>query len=412
MGEQGKVAADGMTFTLQNYDQSFIGEAGSGLGVYNADKYRTASVEFDTFYNEDGSDGHGTEDFGDNGLENFGGNHIAIVGGVKNWDRWTSMWHFTASELAYSPIIDDEADNEYLSNGAWKEVTITGTPKKGSDYVMLAYKVKDLATGKTYQNDSGKEIGYGSGTNPQMLDSSMAYWGFTSSTGDQFETSAMTFGTLPQTPTITAQDLNLVEGDPWNKALSFVTGMDETAVEIKDVNDPRLTETDTVKIDADGNTLPGDYTVTFNYKNGDYTGTATAKVTVAENPNKLALDVPEKMDFGTYQLGVGSPKLLWDAKHKVTVTNSGGKKWVLNAQLANDDASKALQPYLKYKNQSMTTTPTEIATDSSKVSDITTNHLVDPTNGLLMDYSQVKSVRDDKGTISWTLSPAINAVNE
>lgn len=413
MGNEKGKAADGMTFTLQNYDQTLIGEAGSGLGIYNATKYRTASIEFDTFYNEDGADGHGTEVTDENGLVNFGGNHIAIIGGAKNWDRWTSMWHFTPSELTfYDPYNGQNADSEYLSNDAWKEVTITGTPK-GSNYVMLAYKVKDLASGKTYDNGSGKEIGYVSGTNPQMLDSNMAYWGFTSSTGAQYETNAMTFGTLPQTPTISTTDLNLVEGQPWNKALSFVKGMDETAVEFDDVNDPRLTETHTVPVDANGNTTaPGNYTVTFKYKNGDYTGTTTANVIVVENPNKLVLDVPDKMDFGTYQLGVGSPKLLWNTKSQVTVTNSGGKKWLLTAQLANDDASKALQAYLKYKNQSMTTSATEIATDSSKVSDITTTNLIDPTNGLLMDYSQVKSLRDDKGTIAWTLSPSINAANE
>ncbi|QQC72770.1 bacterial Ig-like domain-containing protein [Lactococcus garvieae] len=270
LGDQGANAADGVVFGLQNYSPSFLGDLGNGIGFYNHLAYKVG-LEFDTYFNGDGPDSY-TGPGGSNGLSNRN-NHMAIAGSGQSWTKY--QYHYGASQLP---------DGQYFSNGAWKKVTIEGVPVSGkSTQTTLKYSMYDLSYKTTLSGSC--MVDFNSNTSDysshHFLLSKDAYWGFTASTGWHSETAAMSFGVLPQKPSIATTDTTIYQGEKWDASKNFVSGNDETATDFE-FGDSRLSTTNNVDT-----TKPGTYNVTYTYNNGGFTGTASAKVTVLEDQTNI-----------------------------------------------------------------------------------------------------------------------------
>ncbi|MGI1837761.1 bacterial Ig-like domain-containing protein [Lactococcus garvieae] len=289
LGNQKEKAGDGLTFCMQNLGKDYIGEFGQGIGAY---KSRTSGIpevvalEFDTFFNENGADN--SDDLPDLG------NHIAFCMDHTDWS-WGQQ-HNAVSQLPSREPGVREA--EYLSNGAWKKVVIQGQPV-GEEEVELSYKVTDLGSSKSYENKWRVDYGYNQ-QKPRNYAwglTNEVYWGFTSSTGANWETSALAFKSLPQTAIINTRDVTISKGRHWDPSQNFVSARDENGAPIW-WGDSRLTSTNNVKTDT-----PGTYEVTYYYMSVDglYTQRATAKVTVLEDKTSIKtrdtiLRVGEKWD--------------------------------------------------------------------------------------------------------------------
>ncbi|EKR9304421.1 bacterial Ig-like domain-containing protein, partial [Enterococcus faecalis] len=259
MGNSGKDAGDGMIFGLQNYSPSYIGDAGSGMGFYSDREAYKVAVEFDTYFNADSKRGDAPDSWygphGDNGLKSRA-NHMAVATSDKNWKNY--QYHYSASSIG---------TNTFFSNGAWKKVVIEGKPIAGkATQTMLSYSMYDLSYGTTIYGQC--MVDFNSNMNDysshHFLRSKYAYWGFTSSTGEKKEIAAMSFGTLPQTATLTTKDVTIYAGQDWNPSMNFISGMDEKA-QLFGYDDSRLTQENNVDTSK-----PGTYMVNYYYKNGNF----------------------------------------------------------------------------------------------------------------------------------------------
>lgn len=303
---------DGITFTLQDtpLKTGYMGDDGSGIGAYSNKFTNTYSLEFDTYYNGDGTD---------RGLHN--GPHIAFVPGMKNYDL--GQTHYGVTEF----------DKGNLVTNRWKKLVVTGVPSKenGNDMCKITYSVADV-------NETGKSIGepytntssFRYNSNDSFA-SDTVYWGFTSATGEQYETSALSMDTLPQTAAIATRDTTLYAGDEWDPSSNFVSGTDENSDEIK-WGDKRITATidgdTTIPTDKVPNKKPCVVTYTY-YSNAvvngrtiDYTTTATANVTIKTKSQLEAQDatfvVGDKWD-PTKVVKTALDDVGHDAKAKVSV---------------------------------------------------------------------------------------------
>lgn len=464
LGNQGSSAADGMTFCLQQYSPSWVGESGKGIGAYSSSYPFTLALEFDTYFNGDGPDRYNGSS-GSNGLTKVG-NHIAFAASAHGWESY--QYHYSPSELG---------NGEYLSNGYWKKLNISATPINDHQ-TTLSYSLQDLGSGKTYSKSCMVDFRSSwDDANHQFFTTNEVYWGFTSSTGAQMETSAMTFGSLPQTPTIATADTTIYQGEKWDASQNFVSGNDETNTDFQ-YEDNRLSSTNNVDT-----TKPGTYNVTYTYKNGSYTGTASAKVTVLEDQtniktkdsvlyvgqtwNKesnfvgatdedgnaipwsdsrissngasvdtskpgvtklrytykgkvkntdsdftvtvedpLKLIVPSSSDFGTYKLGSSNTVLSWNKASKVEVEGADNSQWDLSVAL---NSKSSLKDYIKIGEIPITEASQKVLSGTGPMS---VTDEVSPGKFIKVDYTGVKQLRKDTGTLQWTLTPSTKGVSE
>lgn len=308
LGDNEQYAADGMTFSLQQYGMKYLGQVGKGLGIYGADSVSRGilndrykfSLEFDTYFNGDGPDKY-DGDGGYNGLTRVA-NHIAWAGSPMRWEKY--QYHFGASQVE---------SGDYFANGSWKKVTIKGNPL-GNNQANLTYVFTDLKTNKTYSNSA--QVDYSPGVDPYNIESHPphvfngpeVYWGFTSSTGKEMELSAISFDSLPQKPAIAVKDVTIIQNENWDASQNFLYGTDEASRKFQ-YEDNRLTQVNNVDTN-----IPGIYRVIYNYKNGNYSGTASSTVTVLEDKTSIHTKNSE--------LYVGQ---FWDAKSNfVNATDETG----------------------------------------------------------------------------------------
>lgn len=465
MGNENSWAADGMSFSLQQYNPSLVGDSGKGIGIYSSSYPFSLALELDTYFNGDGPDRFNGPS-GSNGLTQFG-NHIAFAASSQNWANY--QYHYGVSHLG--------TGGEYLSNGYWKKLDISAQPI--NDYqTILFYSLQDLGSGKTYANQCLVDFRSSWEDAPhQFFTTNEVYWGFTSSTGAQMEISAMTFGSLPQTPTIATRDMTIYQGEEWNPSQNFISGNDERNVEFQ-FSDNRLSYTNNVDT-----TKPGTYSVAYTYKNGSQSETASAKVTVlgdkssiktkdsvlcvgqswnkesnfvgatdedgnpvpwgdsrilsngatvdtskagvtklrytykgkvkntdseftvtVEDPLKLV--VPSSSDFGAYKLGSSNTVLPWNKTSKVEVEGATNSQWDLSVALSSNNS---FENFMKIGETPITDTSQKVISGRGPMS---VTDEVSPDKFIKVDYAGVKKIRKDTGTLQWTLTPSLKGVIE
>ena len=176
LGDSGKSAGDGVTFTLQNDErmatnpESVIGSSGFAMGAYSSKSganyvHNALSIEFDTYYNN-GSSNRVDRELNRN--SDYG--HIAMVRPKANNNNYTGEHSY----VQYSP--------GYLSNGKWRSFTVSWNAE-----------TKTL----NYQLEGFDQIS--APIDPQTeFKGQEAYWGFTSSTGGNWAQNAIAISELPQ----------------------------------------------------------------------------------------------------------------------------------------------------------------------------------------------------------------------
>ena len=534
LGNQEGDAADGMTFTLQNYGNNVIGESGQGLGAYGRDiGEKRYALEFDQYWNGDGYDSSVYPP----------GRHVAFVNGRDI--------HYHGSLYVHGSGSDPQGS---WSDGRWRGLKLE-CKYIGGTSVNLKYTITDdqgnLIVSKARDIDYQIELG-----------TSTPYWGFTASTGAQWEVNALTFGKLPQNVQLETHDLKYYVGQSWKPGEGVDKVIDEEGKEVK-WGDPRLS-VDSSQIDfsspgtkivnytykhqygsvliqkivpvtitiledqtniktkdsvlyvgqtwnkesnfvsatdEDGNAIPwsdsrissngasvdtskpGTYNLTYTVKgklkNVDSKFTVTVKedkssiqtknttlqvgqiwnkesnfvgatdedgnaipwsdsrissngasvdtskpgvtklrytykgkvkntdsdftVTV-EDPLKLI--VPSSSDFGTYKLGSSNTVLSWNKASKVEVEGADNSQWDLSVAL---NSKSSLKDYIKIGEIPITEASQKVLSGTGPMS---VTDEVSPDKFIKVDYTGVKQLRKDTGTLQWALTPSTKGVSE
>lgn len=212
---EGKSPADGMTFTLQNYGNNWIGDLGGNLGAYNKMHYNRVSVEIDFYNNGDRTDRNNPDTY----------NHMAITSGKK----WDDALFKTPTHMAYGSFPQGIVDSTWkkiiinYKNISYNEEDQTGIGK-------LSWQLIDINGNKLGANE-GPEFEYtntqkNSLFTPDWLSSNEQFWGFTASTGASASKQAMVFERLPQLQNIEAKNSTLIAGESWNPEDNFVKAED------------------------------------------------------------------------------------------------------------------------------------------------------------------------------------------
>lgn len=235
-GNRGTSAGDGMAFVLQNDPRGTAATAtksadglpasGESLGVWGyPDDYTTSAtngvagraiqaswaLEFDTFPNtqDPSSNVANMTDF-DYYKVNFGASkpetknpHIASAYPAQSstyYRRYYSDKNY-ATTMNHQGIVPDVTS---LSDGAWHHVTMqytAPTTTGGKGLMTYTFNDKDPNTG---QSATGKSSSYEvdptkltPATNPASPTATMAKWGFTGSTGSNYENNLVVFEQIP-----------------------------------------------------------------------------------------------------------------------------------------------------------------------------------------------------------------------
>lgn len=151
---------------------------------------------------------------------------------------------------------------------------------------------------------------------------------------------------------------------------------------------------------------PGRYDVWYGLKNASGKLVQWNKYVYVKE-KELSLSVPNDFSFGNAVLGK-TKKLYWDKKSEVSIKNEGNRKWDLTAKLTGS-SNQDFSNYLKFKEQSFK--EGSVLIDSGASSKNITNELTED-NFIYVDYSSIKSIRKDKATLEWTLSPSTKGVEE
>ena len=188
-------------------------------------------------------------------------------------------------------------------------------------------------------------------------------------------------------------------GEPWDKKANFVSATDiygETVGWASSAISTNGFRVDTSK--------PGTHKITYTYKGKFKSVDSTFTIDVIEKP--LEISVPEVVDFGKYSLGTSRPKLYWDDKNTIRITDNAKKGWELSVQVkTNTDFSN----YVYHKKQLVGTE--RIVIDEGKGNKVVSEELLDE-ELIYIDYTDAKSLRTDHATFEWNITPSIKGVSE
>ncbi|MGM0838267.1 MAG: L-type lectin-domain containing protein [Bacillota bacterium] len=190
-GNQGANAADGMAFVMHNDSRgtnALSPHSGSGLGVYAGQSHgasktdgiqKSFAVEFDTFINNNGSDGY----FDTNTTK---GNHVAwsYPGKASTYiDYQPGMFDYRRT-MKHNDIDGSSNGVQYpgtLSNDSWRKFTVNWNATTS----ILTYQLEGQASENVPINVQN------------VFESNQVYWGFTGSTGSRYQNNRVTFDEIP-----------------------------------------------------------------------------------------------------------------------------------------------------------------------------------------------------------------------
>ncbi|PQE47097.1 hypothetical protein CUS11_04185 [Enterococcus faecium] len=194
LGNKGRAAADGITFTLQNDprgNSAFSSSIeGGALGVYSSQNARNSaeaaqealhnsfSIEFDTHQNEGKGNAY------DENSHNYkpGPNHIAATmpGNSETYDVYSS-WLTQKVKVRHNVLTEPiNLPNGSLSNGQWHDFEV--------HYDHLTSQISYTFDGQSRTCNL-----------PRIeFSSDYVYWGFTGATGDDSNVNAVVFSELPK----------------------------------------------------------------------------------------------------------------------------------------------------------------------------------------------------------------------
>lgn len=202
---------------------------------------------------------------------------------------------------------------------------------------------------------------------------------------------------------IDADSITYYVGDKYNPKDAFKSATD------KDGNSLDFDESMCWPLDPNkpvDTSKPGKYDVWYGLKNASGKKVQWNKYVFVKE-KELSLSVPNDFSFGNAVLGKVK-KLYWDKKSEISIKNEGNRKWDLTTKLTGS-SNQDFTNYLKFKDQSFK--EGSVLIDSGASSKNITNELTED-NFIYVDYSSIKSIRKDKATLEWTLSPSTKGVEE
>lgn len=209
-----------------------------------------------------------------------------------------------------------------------------------------------------------------------------------------------TYNGVSSTATITVKenklalnvhDSTIYVGDTWNAEDNFDSAFN------KDGNPADFSE-----ITAEGSvdtTKVGNYDVTYSYLGLKQKATITVI-------SPLKLSVPTSVDFGKYKLGTSTTILSWNKASKVEVEGASNTKWDLSIAITS---SSNFKNYLKIGEQSISDQPVEVIGGAGPMN---ISDEVPSDQFIRVDYTGVKAIEQNSGTLEWTLTPSISEVTE
>ncbi|WP_180376154.1 hypothetical protein, partial [Lactococcus garvieae] len=148
---------------------------------------------------------------------------------------------------------------------------------------------------------------------------------------------------------------------------------------------------------------PGVTKLRYTYK-GKVKNTDSDFTVTVEDPLKLI--VPSNSDFGTYKLGSSNTVLPWNKASKVEVEGADNSQWDLSVAL---NSKSSLKDYIKIGDMPITETSQKVLSGTGPMS---VTDEVSPDKFIKVDYTGVKQLRKDTGTLQWTLTPSTKGVSE
>lgn len=125
---------------------------------------------------------------------------------------------------------------------------------------------------------------------------------------------------------------------------------------------------------------------------------------IVEQP--LNLSVPSSSSFGTHKLGSNNTVLLWNETSKVVVEGGNNSQWDLSVAL---NSNSSLKGYMKIGDRFLTETSQKVVSGKGPM---TVTDEVSSDKFIKIDYTDVVQLRQDKGTLQWTLTASTKGVSE
>lgn len=156
-------------------------------------------------------------------------------------------------------------------------------------------------------------------------------------------------------------------------------------------------------------------TITFSWSSGNFAGVYAMPYTI--EAGSLKLTVPSNVEFGSIKLGSANMILPWTTGADIIVTDERvvPNGWTLTAKLTS---GSTMGDVLTYNSSQSLVNLIIIAQGNGAGQKIVNSGWgINPENvvpmGINVDYSNVNSLREDVGTIEWTIIPnTLDEVNE
>ncbi|PEF14814.1 hypothetical protein CON87_33030, partial [Bacillus cereus] len=221
---------------------------------------------------------------------------------------------------------------------------------------------------------------------------------YTYNNGGYTGTASAKVTVLEDQTNIKTKDSVLYVGQKWNKESNFVGATDEDGNPVS-WSDSRISSNDASVDTSKAGVTKLKYTYKGEIKNTDSEFTVTV-----EDPLKLI--VPSSSDFGTYKLGSSNTVLPWNKNSKIEVEGSTNSQWDLSVAL---NSNSSLKDYIKIGETPITESSQKVVSGTGTMA--VTDELSSD-KFIKVDYTGVKQLRKDTGTLEWGLTPSTEGIRE
>lgn len=198
---------------------------------------------------------------------------------------------------------------------------------------------------------------------------------------------------------IQTQDTTVYIGHRWSPKDNFVSATDENGDPVSWWN--WNISTHSAYVDT---SKPGVTHLTYTYYGAVSTVSSNFTVTVVNSAPSL--QVPSAYCFGSYKLGDSNPLLFWEKSSKISVTSLGDTQWELSVSL---NSESSLNGYLKLGNRTLSEQSQKVIEGLGSM--VVTDRFSSD-EFIKVDYTGVKQLRKDTGSLEWKLTPSIKEVRE
>lgn len=254
-------------------------------------------------------------------------------------------------------------------------------------------------------DDDGNEVRWGdprisiNGASVDVTKPGVAFLSYTLNDKGKTVSSVFTVTVKPDRTSIHTRDTILKVGQKWKTRDNFVSATDENGDPVSWWN--WNISTHSAYVDT---SKPGVTHLTYTYYGAVSTVSSNFTVTVVNSAPSL--QVPSAYCFGSYKLGDSNPLLFWEKSSKISVTSLGDTQWELSVSL---NSESSLNGYLKLGNRTLSEQSQKVIEGLGSM--VVTDRFSSD-EFIKVDYTGVKQLRKDTGSLEWKLTPSIKEVRE